>query len=386
MSVEMLKSFKLTPQHVKLIGRTHMHNGTRWLALSGSGIEFSFYGKKAEITIVGDQIATSGINEARIAIEVNGQRVVDEIVTEKMKTYSIFANAVNEIVALNEVRQENLFEDIPEEMSEGGSEDREVTVRIIKLSEAAMSTVGITDIKVDGVDGIKATPARARKIEFIGDSITCGYGVDASHAESPFTTGTEDVTKAYAYVTAQKLDADYSMVSYSGYGIISGYTENDQKLTTHILPHYYNKFAKSEGLLNETVNPLTIAWNFNEFTPDLIVINLGTNDDSYTKDHPERQGEYEQHYGLFLKQVRANNPHAKILCTLGIMGDRLFPYVERAVATYSNETGDTNIATMKFEVQLPEDGFGADWHPSTTTHRKAANKLTSHVQNLMGWD
>lgn len=367
-----------------------MHNDTRWLALSGSGIEFSFYGKKAEITIVGDQIATSGINEARIAIEVNGQRVVDELVTEKMKTYSIFANDENEIEGRNEDRRENSSKNSSkggsEGRSDGGSEDREVTVRVIKLSEAAMSTVGIADIKVDANDGIKATPARTRKIEFIGDSITCGYGVDASHAESPFTTGTEDVTKAFAYLTAQKLDADYSMVSYSGYGIISGYTENDQKLTTHILPHYYDKVAKSEGYFHETVNPVSIPWNFNEFTPDLVVINLGTNDDSYTKDHPERQADYEQHYVLFLKQVRANNPLAKILCTLGIMGDRLFPFVERAVAAYSNETGDINIATMKFEVQLPEDGFGADWHPSTTTHRKAADKLTSHIQNLMGWD
>ena len=366
MSVEILKSLKLTPQHVKLIGRTHMHNDTRWLALSGSGIEFSFYGKKAEITIVGDQIAASGINEARIAIEVNGQRVVDELLTEKMKTYSIFANGTKGIA--------------------NQSQDKKVTVRVIKLSEAAMSTVGIADIKVDAVNGIEATPARIRKIEFIGDSITCGYGVDASHAESPFTTGTEDVTKAFAYLTAQKLEADYSMVSYSGYGIISGYSENDQKLTTHILPHYYDKVAKSEGHFNETVNPLTIPWNFNEFTPDLIVINLGTNDDSYTKDHPERQADYEHHYSLFLKQVRANNHHAKILCTLGIMGDRLFPFVERAVASYTKETGDTNIDTMKFEVQLPEDGFGADWHPSTTTHLKAANKLTKHIQHLMDWN
>lgn len=378
MSSGLLHSYKPSLPHVKRIGRTHMHNDTLWLALSGSGIEFSFYGKQAEITIVGDQIAASGSNEARIAIEVDGQRVVDELVTEKMKTYSIFAHDANEIQNQNGDRREN--------SSKGRSEDREVTVNIIKLSEAAMSTVGIADIKVDGGDGIKATPAQTRKIEFIGDSITCGYGVDAGHAESPFTTSTEDVTKAFAYLTAQKLNADYSMVSYSGYGIISGYTENDQKLTTHILPDYYNKFAKSEGLLNETVNPLSIPWNFNEFTPDLIVINLGTNDDSYTKDHSERQADYEQHYVLFLKQVRANNPHAKILCALGIMGDRLFPFVERAVATYSNETGDMNVATMKFEVQLPEDGYGADWHPSTITHRKAANTLTSHIQSLMGWD
>lgn len=55
------------------------------------------------------------------------------------------------------------------------------------------------------------------------------------------------MTKAYAYLSAEQLGADYSMVCYSGYGIITGYTENDQKLTTHLLPDYYERVGKSEG-------------------------------------------------------------------------------------------------------------------------------------------
>lgn len=49
-------------------------------------------------------------------------------------------------------------------------------------------------------------------MEFIGDSITCGYGVDDPDKEHHFKTATEDVTKAYAYKTALALNADYSMV------------------------------------------------------------------------------------------------------------------------------------------------------------------------------
>jgi len=119
--------------------------------------------------------------------------------------------------------------------------------------------------------------------------------------------------------------------------------------------------------------------------PDLIVINLGTNDDSYTKDDIGKQTEYAKEYVEFLKMVRRNNPQTPILCTLGIMGDRLYPYVEQAVKSYTLETGDCNIAAMKFDVQQADDGYAADFHPSQATHGIAAEKLTAHIKELMEW-
>ncbi|SEU22927.1 SGNH/GDSL hydrolase family protein [Paenibacillus sp. NFR01] len=355
---ETTQVYTATKEYVKIIGRTHYYNDALWLALSGSGVEFSFFGTKAHVTIKGDQIAQGETNLARIAIEVNGKRVVDEQIDQPLRSYTVFESET----------------------------EQQVTVKIIKLSEAAMSTVGIQEIIVDAAEGIRPASPNVHTIEFIGDSITCGYGVDDEVALHPFSTGTEDVTKAYAYLTAQALQADYSMVSYSGYGIISGYTDNDQKLLTHLIPDYYEKVAKSEGRLDGTLDPLTLSWDFSAFTPELIVVNLGTNDDSYTKDFADLQADYAEQYTEFLKMVRKNNPEAQILCTLGIMGDRLFPFVEQAVVRYMQETGDTRIATMKFDVQLEEDGYAADFHPSQVTHKKAAHKLTAYIRELMGWN
>ena len=90
-------------------------------------------------------------------------------------------------------------------------------------------------------------------------------------------------------------------------------------------------------------------------------------------------------YVKFLKVVRANNPDAMILCTLGIMGDRLYPFVEKAAAAYSAETGDRRIACMPFTPQLPEDGFVADYHPTEATHQKAAEKITEEIRRIMNW-
>lgn len=354
---ETTKVFKATENHVKIIGRTHYYNDVLWLALSGGGVEFSFYGKKAEITLKGDAIALTGNNLARIGISVNGKRVIDDQLNKPLTTYTVFES----------------------------DKEQEVTVTVIKLSEAAMSTVGILEIVVDAADGIKPTPQKLHTIEFIGDSITCGYGVDDEHELHSFSTATEDVTKTYAYLTAQQLQADYSMVSYSGYGIITGYTENDQKLTTHLLPDYYEKAGKSEGRFDDTLLPQDVSWDFNKLVPDLIVINLGTNDDSYTKEDTDKQAEYALEYVEFLKMVRRNNPDAPILCTLGMMGDRLYPYVEQAVSVFSRETGDSRITAMKFDVQLPADGYAADFHPSQATHRKAANQLTAQIRELLKW-
>ena len=353
-----VQTFKATGKHVKRLGRTYEYNDALWLALSGGGVEFTFYGKRAEVTIQGDNIASGGENLARIGIEVNGERVVDDLVNQPLKTYSFFQSEV----------------------------ERQVTVRIVKLSEAAMSTVGIREIAVEAAEGIKPTPEQARKIEFIGDSITCGYGVDDERVESVFSTATEDVTKTYAYQTAQALQADYSMVSYSGYGIISGFTDNDQKLLTHLLPDYYDLVAKSEGRLDGVLNPASLGWDFRQFVPDLIVINLGTNDETYAKDDPDRQAEYAGQYVEFLKRVRAHNAGATILCTLGIMGDRLYPKVEQAVREYTKQTGDTRISTMKFDVQSAEDGYTVNYHPSHATHTKAAKKLVTYIRELMNWE
>lgn len=351
-----MNSFTPTWENVKPLGRTMPLEDSLWLCFSGTGAEFTATCTSLSVTMATDTSHADAASCTRIAIEVNGQHVVDDMLDAAEKTYDVWSSA----------------------------EAEAITVRIIKLSETAMSTCGIKAIITDA-PSIQPTAKKAHSIEFIGDSITCGYGADDQVAEHPFSTSTENVTAAYAYKTAQALDADYSMVSISGYGIISGYTATEGvKSAGQLIPTYYEKLGFSYGSY-EGRTPADVAWDFSAYTPDLIVVNLGTNDDSYTGSDPERQEDYRAHYTEFLKIIRRNNPHATILCTLGIMGDRLYPQVKAAVAAYIEETNDTNIACLKFDVQNPADGYAADWHPSQLTHDKAAEKLVKRIQQLMGW-
>ena len=354
-----MKGTRLTAENAKQVGRTYLDDeGTLWCALSGSGVEFEFTGKNLDIIIESDKVTSTGPRDhySRLAILVDGERVVDDMLNDGIKKYSPIQ----------------------------GDTEVTKTVQIIKLSETAMSCFGILPINLEEGATIKPTASKPHKIEFIGDSITCGYGVDDEDPTHGFATSTEDVTRAYAYKTAQNLGADYSMFSISGWGIISGWTGNGEQHPEQQIPLYYEKQAFSYGGFDD-VEAQSLDWDFSRYQPELVVINLGTNDDSYCKSDEDTRAAYVAGYVEFLKTVRKNNPDARILCTLGIMGDNLYPCVEKAVSDYSAETGDANISAFHLEPQKPEDGLVADYHPTETTHTKAAEALTAEIKRVMGW-
>lgn len=351
------KTFAPTAEYVRFLGRAMEADNTLWMVHSGTGMEFTFTGTSATIKVKPDSSFMTRSNQARIAIYVNGQRVVDDMVDKMEKVYTVFESET----------------------------PAECTIKVVKLSEAAYSTFGITSVEATCIGDIRPTADSGRLIEFIGDSITCGYGVDDEDATHHFSTTTEDATKTYAYKAAEKLGADYSMVSFSGYGIISGYSGDGNKVPEQSVPQYYEKLGNSGGTYLGDYVAQDTGWDFTKHQPDVIVINLGTNDSSYVKSDAAKKEEFTAAYAEFLKQVRSKNPDATILCTLGILGAELYSCIEDATERYTAETGDVNIYTMKFDAQSMSDGIAADWHPSEKTHEKAAEKLAAKIAELMGW-
>ena len=86
-----MKGTRLTEENAKLIGRTYLNDeGTLWCALSGSGAEFEFTGKNLDIMIESDKVTPTGPRShySRIAILVDGERVVDDMLNDTIKKYS----------------------------------------------------------------------------------------------------------------------------------------------------------------------------------------------------------------------------------------------------------------------------------------------------------
>ena len=348
-----MKNIKLSD--IKKLGRAYFIKDVLWLGLSGTGVEFMTDATTLTLTLLGDNRATDEGNQetARLGVFSDGVRIHDMLMDKKEEKVTL---------------------------SPDGSLH---TFRIMKLSECAMSVIGIKAIEVNEDALIKEAPERALKIEFIGDSITCGYGVDMEDLNSTFTTATEDCSKAYALRTASKLNADHSLVSFSGYGIITGYTDDNIKREDQLVPTYYEKCGFSYSTSPDGPAPQDVLWDFNQFVPDIVVINLGTNDHSYCQDFPERHKEYHDEYINFLRTVRGHNPRAFILCVLGLMPVNNYKTLERAVTDYKKLTRDTEIDVMEIPVQTPEEGLVTDYHPTERSHERAAMLVSDRIAQIL---
>ncbi len=356
------KTFVADDQHVKVTGRTAYIDGKRWLTFSAGKIEFEFYGTAVSIDILGDSTSESSsksAKQAHIGIELDGERVIDTMITSKNNTFEV--------------------------LTDEGQAPAWHTVSVMKLSEVNQSCCAITGITTKSSGDIRPTQDKDLYIEFIGDSITCGYGVLGASAQDPFLTETEDASLTYAAVCSRELNADFSCVSCSGYGVYSGSCDGENINLVDLLPPVYDKLAVRAfqyGSSSEETNVYNRTRAF-----DVCVINLGTNDGTYT--HPwdsdrvaveDRVNGFLDAYKEFLGHVREMNPDAKIVCTLGLMDDALCTTVEKAVEQYKNETGDTEV----YYTKLPASPtYGSGYHPSKEGHEAGGKQLATFINSIL---
>jgi lysophospholipase L1-like esterase len=348
--------FNADERYVRVLGRTLFRDGIRYLGYSCSAIEFTFTGSRAEAVLWSNLSLFEEHLKAWVAIFINDEETPSKRfrLDREMDTYLLYES----------------------------KEAKTTKIRLVKFSEAAFGKVGIVKLLIDSKIPPQPTVKRNRKLEFIGDSITCGYGNEGLWMIDNFNTTQENPWEAYAARTARALEADYHLVCWSGIGIISNWTDKEVPNEEILMPVLYPFTDRSTELA--LVSEATELWDNDQFVPDCIVINLGTNDNSYTKGISERVAVFEEKYYEFIKTVRRKNPTSIILCTLGAMGPELCEAVHGQVRRVVAE-GDKRLYSMSFEVQKAEDGIGADWHPSKLTHEKMALKLEAKIRELLCW-
>lgn len=345
--------YLVTEANVKLLGRTTYENQIRYLSYSCSGIEFEVTGTKVEAVLWSDGDNWTPELRAWMAVFID-----DEVVPSKRFCLD------------QEEGSYVLFE---------SAEEKHVKVTLLKYSEAAFAKVGIKKLKIQGSTPIP-TPQKALKIEFIGDSITCGYGDEGQFEVDTFTTAQENPYLAYAAQTAVRLQADYHLVAWSGIGILSSWTPEDKiNRREQMMPKLY----PYTNLALSSITGTKPLWDFSAFQPDVVVICLGQNDASYTRGKPEREAAFEAVYYQFLWMVRMYHPNAKIICTLGGMGGELYPQIEKAVESYKENERDANIFSFALSNMTESEGIGTDSHPTLKTHQKMTNELVHYLQQIL---
>lgn len=251
-----------------------------------------------------------------------------------------------------------------------GLADAEHDVEVYRRTEASFGPVRFKGFTVTGGALVPTVPPYTRKIEIIGDSISCGYGNEGIGPTCGFSADTENEFLAYGAITARALNAQHHTTAWSGRGMVRNYG-GDMGPT---MPDIYGRTLASDNN--------SAAWVPSRYVPDVIVIDLGTNDFS-TGVNPGQP--YADKYLQFVTMLRGLFPDAHIFCAIGPMDNNasMRAYVSGVVSMRMN-AGDTKTHFVEFTPQGPL-GFGCDYHPSLGTHDEMATKLTGEIRTALGW-
>lgn len=216
---------------------------------------------------------------------------------------------------------------------------------------------------------------KKRKIEFYGNSITCGYAIEENSNDLGIGYF-ENNYFTYAALTARHFDVQYYCISKSGIGIMVSWFPL-------IMPEMYDRLDATDS---------TSRWDFSKYTPDIVVINLFQNDSWLVK--MPKNDEFKHRFGTkapgenfiiasyknFIASIRSKYPNASIICALGSMdatkeGSKWPGYIQMAV----KQLKDPKIYTHFFKFK------GSYGHPNVAEQKIMADDLIKFIDKNVKW-
>src|SRR5690606_37626129 len=137
---------------------------------------------------------------------------------------------------------------------------------------------------------------------------------------------------SYGAITARNLNAEYRAVAYSGKGVFQNYGGGREE----VMPELYlrtNPFDEDS------------EWDFEKWIPEIVVVNLGTND--FSSEIPDSVG-FVKSYVNLLKTITKNYPNAQVVCLLSPMLSNHWPvgnnartncgkFIQAAISSLANQ-------------------------------------------------
>ena len=244
------------------------------------------------------------------------------------------------------------------------------SLKVLKMNELSTTKLYIKSINGEGYEYYKRTYEPKKKlIAFYGDSITAGYGNLGDSNSKTYYTKEQDGTLSYAQQTCDKLGYESSIIGWSGVALSS-------KLAPYGVD-IMDKFDTYDG-----VN----KYDFNLEKPYIVVMNLGSNDNSgYTdenKNDIDRENginEYIENYSIIVDKIKKYSPDCKIISCYnmcGIISNKLISAIKKSTSNINQKYGDNTAYTLEFM----SDRSGSNFHPSLQAHNVNSDELVQFIK------
>jgi len=245
-------------------------------------------------------------------------------------------------------------------------------IEVVKRTETWQGTLTFTGIRLGtGAELVAPPPLPTRKLLFIGDSVTCGAGVDNYPACPAENNRHSNAYDAYGMALGRRLDAQSELVCYGGRGVVRDYLGHRDVLNA---PQFFNYSVATDDVAQRA------KWEDNGWTPEAVVISLGTNDWNLQKSDPIPEEEFVNKYVGLVCDVRRHYPQAWIVLTQGsIVSD---PVLSQWVQETVKRMSDPRVvwfASRHFS------GSSCDDHPDKLQHQQIADDFEAELRRLLGW-
>jgi hypothetical protein len=256
-----------------------------------------------------------------------------------------------------------------------GLENIKHEIEIFKRTEQQFGKTQFFGFVVDKGTSLSAIiNSRNKLMEYIGNSITCGYGNEGKNGGT-FGPTTENHYLTYAAITSRNFNARHLAVCKSGIGVYRNY-DGPPNGNSDCMTNYYTRTY----LYDE--NP---KYSFAE-KPDLVCIDLGTNDFSTTGGDSAK---FVNNYFRLIDTIQKKYTMPDIICLLGPMLSGTTLSKERRyikfVADSANLKGKGDVHFFEMSAQTGDLGIAIDYHPTVAQHKRNAQELTDYIKSVKGW-
>ena len=331
------------------------------------------------ITFVGRSVVENGsyrfdFPSSYFRVAFAGEKLSMRVTDTKRNFYAVWLNTPTsaEPTRIVEVKGNDTIIELITANDTKLSKHKEHKVVIQRRTEANCGMTTVYEFITDG-QFLQAEPLKTRQIEFIGDSYTCGYGVDSKSRKDKFTDETENASRTYASIVSRYFDADYMAIAHSGRGICRNAGSN---IPWEVMTDIYQYTIDRDS---------TTRWSVEQsaFRPDITVIYLGTNDfSSYMM--PD-YNKFRKGYMRLLSYVKENyGEDHPVLCVASKTNDYQFRYVRDVV----HNCGLKNVEWLGYcpsQHSHTDEDMGAGWHPNYNGQQKLAYSIIPYIATITGW-